>query len=95
MKKMIILATIACLMLVAVGVSFAINYGDPDGETAMSKTVGLPAAIAVKLILTGKLKLTGSHIPLHAAIYKPILKELEEMGMKFVERSEDVDELNK
>lgn len=32
MKKMIILATIACLMLVAVGVSFAINYGDPDGD---------------------------------------------------------------
>lgn len=67
-------------------VSTMVLYGDPNGETAMSKTVGLPAAIAVKLILGGTLKLTGSHIPVHAAIYRPILKELKEMGVKFTER---------
>ncbi len=76
-------------------ISTFVHYGDPGGETAMSKTVGLPAAIATKLILTGQLKLTGSHIPLHAAVYTPILKELAEMGMEFVERSEEVEELEK
>ncbi|MCB2212874.1 saccharopine dehydrogenase NADP-binding domain-containing protein [bacterium] len=76
-------------------ISTMIKYGDAGGETAMSKTVGLPAAIAVKLILTDQLKLTGSHIPIHAAIYTPILKELEGLDIKFVERTEAVEEMKK
>ncbi len=76
-------------------ISTLVLYGDPNGETAMSKTVGLPVAIAVKMILTDKLKMTGSQIPVHPAIYKPILKELAEMGIQFVERTEAVEELKK
>lgn len=36
------------------GVNMVI-YGDPKGHSAMARTVGFPAAIAVKMILDGKL----------------------------------------
>ncbi len=62
--------------------------GEDDIHTAMSITVGMPVAIAVKLILTGKIKETGVHIPVKKTIYKPILKELEEYGIKFIEDKE-------
>ena len=62
-----------------------IEYGEPGGFTAMSKTVGLPAAIAVKLILTGKMPLTGCHIPTHPTIYEPVLAELKKLGIQFQE----------
>ena len=51
----------------------------------MAKTVGLPVAIAAKLILNGKIKLKGVKIPTVKDIYIPILKELEENGINFVE----------
>ena len=51
----------------------------------MSVTVGLPAGIAVKLIIEGKIQATGVHIPTTPEFYEPILKELEEYGIKFVE----------
>jgi saccharopine dehydrogenase (NAD+, L-glutamate forming) len=50
--------------------------------------VGLPAAIAAKLRLTGELPLTGCHIPTHPAIYVPILRELEHAGLVFTEEVE-------
>jgi saccharopine dehydrogenase-like NADP-dependent oxidoreductase len=59
--------------------------GDDHVHTAMSKTVGLPLAIAVKHILNGNLKLTGVHIPTKKEIYNPVLDELEEYGIKFIE----------
>ena len=65
--------------------STLIAYGEPGGFTAMSRTVGLPAALATKLILTDALPLTGSHIPTHPAIYTPILEDLERAGLKFVD----------
>jgi saccharopine dehydrogenase-like NADP-dependent oxidoreductase len=68
--------------------STLIAYGEPGGFTAMSRTVGLPAALATKLILTDALPLTGSHIPTHPAIYNPILAELEAGGLRFVEQTE-------
>jgi len=43
--------------------STMIDFGIPHGDTSMSRTVGLPAAIGVKLILQGKVKLTGVHTP--------------------------------
>lgn len=52
----------------------------------MAKTVGLPAAVAAKLVLTGDLPLTGSHIPTHERVYGPVLRELESEGMRFEER---------
>ncbi|MFH0881394.1 MAG: saccharopine dehydrogenase C-terminal domain-containing protein [bacterium] len=72
-------------------VSTFLCYGDPNGHTGMSKTVGLPAAIAVKLILTGKLEATGSQLPLLPEIYKPVLEELEQLGMPFREKVTPLD----
>ncbi len=71
-------------------VSTMIEYGQPGGFTAMSKTVGLPIAVAVKLLLAGNLPLTGSHLPTHPAIYTPVLGELERAGLRFGERSSEV-----
>jgi len=59
--------------------------GDDHIHTAMSKTVGLPMGIATKLILNGDIKLSGVQVPTVKEIYQPVLKELEEYGIKFVE----------
>ena len=59
--------------------------GEDIVNTAMSITVGLPVAIATKLILQGNIKLTGVHIPIHEEIYEPVLEELEEYGIRFIE----------
>ena len=59
--------------------------GENNLRTAMAKTVGLPLGIAAKLILNGTIELTGLHIPTKKEIYEPVLKELEEHGIKFKE----------
>ncbi len=56
-----------------------------ENETSMAITVGTPVAIAVKLILQGKITTTGVHIPILPEIYEPILNELEQKGIKFIE----------
>lgn len=60
--------------------------GEPDGFTAMARTVGLPTALATKLLLTGEIALTGAEIPTHRSVYRPILRELEAEGLRFSER---------
>jgi saccharopine dehydrogenase-like NADP-dependent oxidoreductase len=65
--------------------SSLIVKGENNLHTAMAKTVGLPLGIAAKLILNDKIKLTGLHIPTHKEIYKPVLKELEQLDVKFQE----------
>ena len=60
-------------------------FGDDPRYTSMAKTVGLPVAIATKLILNGAIKSTGVKIPTTKDIYAPVLKELEQNGINFVE----------
>jgi saccharopine dehydrogenase-like NADP-dependent oxidoreductase len=67
-------------------ISTMIHNGERGGFTAMAKSVGLPAGIVTKLILNDQLPLTGCHIPTHPSIYRPVLKALEENGLKFTER---------
>nr|WP_319399536.1 saccharopine dehydrogenase family protein [uncultured Carboxylicivirga sp.] len=62
--------------------------GQDNVRTAMATTVGLPLAIAVKLYLEGKLKLTGVHIPSIKTIYEPVLHELNQLGIHFQEQIE-------
>ncbi|MEI9944787.1 MAG: saccharopine dehydrogenase C-terminal domain-containing protein [Chitinophagaceae bacterium] len=69
---------------------FAINSsltvkGENNLHTAMAKTVGLPLGIAAKLILNGQMTLTGLHIPVSKEIYEPVLDELSELGITFIE----------
>jgi saccharopine dehydrogenase-like NADP-dependent oxidoreductase len=59
--------------------------GENALRTAMAKTVGLPLAIAAKLILEKKIVLHGLHIPIVPEIYEPVLKELEMEGIRFQE----------
>jgi saccharopine dehydrogenase (NAD+, L-glutamate forming) len=60
--------------------------GESREDTAMAKTVGLPIAIASKLILQGKIKTRGVCIPTVHEIYEPVLKELKEYGVSFMEK---------
>lgn len=70
--------------------STLIDFGIPHGDSSMSRTVGLPAAIGTKLILEGKIKEQGVHIPVRPEIYKPILKELKGMGISFKEKKQKI-----
>ena len=62
--------------------------GDNQTFTAMSKTVGLPVAIATLQILNGKIKTPGVQLPITKEVYTPILKELEDYGVIFKETEE-------
>ncbi len=62
--------------------------GDDHIHTAMAKTVGLPLGIAAKMILHGKINLTGIHIPIIKEIYDPVLHELKEWGINFIEKKD-------
>ena len=67
--------------------STMVTEGDA-GFTAMARTVGLPTALTVQLLLDGKLTLTGSLIPTHPAVYAPVLRALEDEGLVFTETRE-------
>ena len=68
--------------------STLLAFGDPNGDTSMAKTVSLPAAIATRLMLKGKIKKTGVHIPVDPLIYEPVLREMnKQVGLKFVEKT--------
>jgi saccharopine dehydrogenase-like NADP-dependent oxidoreductase len=63
---------------------------DPE-NTAMAKTVGLPVGIAAKLILEDRISARGIQIPLLKEIYEPVLNELEEHGIRFIEEDREFD----
>lgn len=68
--------------------------GEPKGHSAMAKAVGLPPAIAAKLIFEKKIKEKGVHMPPTLPyLYKPFVKELEEYGFHFI-KSHVIRELN-
>jgi len=70
--------------------SLLVDEGVPDGDSAMSRTVSLPAAIAAVMILQGKINMPGVHIPVHPSIYTPVLDQLEKTGLKFIEKTADI-----
>jgi len=67
-------------------VSTLIDYGIPGGDSSMSRTVGLPAAIGARLVLEGRIGLTGVQVPVEPEIYGPILDELRSLGVRFEEK---------
>ena len=52
-------------------------------KTAMAKTVGLPLAMCVMLVLENKIEL-GLQLPLQSIFYETILSELQKNGIEFV-----------
>ena len=67
-------------------VSAMAYIGENQEKTAMAVTVGLPLAITTKLLLTGKINLTGVNLPVHKQIYEPVLEELGKFGIIFEEK---------
>ena len=61
--------------------------GENQSYTAMAKTVGLPVAIAALKILQGEIKTPGVQLPISKEVYEPILKELKEHGVHFIEKN--------
>jgi len=65
--------------------------GENRQDTAMAKTVGLPMGILAKLVLLGKIPLTGVHIPVMKEVYEPVLEELTNYGVVFEEHERLLD----
>jgi len=63
--------------------STLIFRGKDPLHTAMSITVGVPVAIATKLLLQGHIALRGVQRPLNKEIYEPVMGELAEYGIRF------------
>ena len=65
--------------------STLVMKGTNSEETAMSRLVGLPLGIFVKLLMMGKISTTGVNIPTMPEVYEPVMAELEDHGVKFME----------
>lgn len=70
--------------------SSLVMKGQDSPNTAMAKLVGLPLGIFAKLLLTGKIESRGVHLPVKREFYGPVLNELEELDVRFVESTEAV-----
>ncbi len=69
--------------------SSMVTIGEDQTYTAMSKTVGLPVAIAALQILNKKITTPGVLRPIDKEVYKPILEELETYGVQFNEEKKE------
>ncbi len=58
--------------------------GTPNGDSAMSRAVALPAAMAARMLIEGRLVATGVQMPpTLPELYPPLLTELAEHGFAF------------
>ena len=69
--------------------SSMVTIGEDQTYTAMSKTVGLPVAIASLKILNKEITTPGVLRPIAREVYEPILEELETYGISFKEEKKD------
>lgn len=65
--------------------STLIQYGESAGYTAMAKTVSIPAAMAVEMLLQGRISQKGVLAPLDKSIYNQLLGQLENENIRFKE----------
>lgn len=66
--------------------SSMVCIGDDMENTAMAKTVGLPLAIATRMMINGRISQKGVIMPLKPEAYNSILDELAENGIRFSEK---------
>jgi len=66
--------------------STLVECGQPNGTSAMAKTVGVPCGIAAQLVLDGRIARKGVLAPMDAEINTPIMELLEREGISMVER---------
>lgn len=62
-----------------------LDFGTLCTDTSIARTVALPAAIGVELILNGQIKVKGVYVPVVPEIYNPVLDQLETLGIKMTE----------
>lgn len=65
--------------------SCMLDFGTLNTDTSIARTVALPAAVAVEMILEGKILAKGVHIPVIPEIYNPILDALEKLNIRMKE----------
>ncbi len=65
--------------------SSMLDFGSPATDTSVARSVSLPAAIAVKMILEGRIRVTGVYRPVIPEIYDPVLDELKKLGIEMKE----------
>jgi saccharopine dehydrogenase-like NADP-dependent oxidoreductase len=58
-----------------------VDFGIPRGDSSMARTVSLPLAIAVRMLLEGQIAERGVWAPVTKGMYEPILNELEAMDI--------------
>jgi saccharopine dehydrogenase (NADP+, L-glutamate forming) len=71
--------------------STLVDYGIPYGDSSMSRTVSLPAAIGAEMVLRGEIKERGVQIPVVPEVYEPIMARLREIGITFHESVRELD----
>jgi len=72
-------------------ISTLVDFGIPNGDSSMARTVSLPAAIGARMILEEKITDRGVLIPVAPTIYEPVLKELEEsVNVRFRETTRTI-----
>lgn len=62
-----------------------LDFGSQLTDTAVARTVALPAAMGVLMILENKINVCGVYRPIIPEIYNPILNQLETMDIRLVE----------
>jgi saccharopine dehydrogenase-like NADP-dependent oxidoreductase len=67
-----------------------VDFGVPHVDSAMSRTVSLPAAIAADLILSGRIQTRGVLRPIAPDIYNPVLDELAALNIVCREKREAI-----
>ncbi|MCP4679675.1 MAG: saccharopine dehydrogenase [Deltaproteobacteria bacterium] len=66
--------------------STMVDFGIPNGDSAMARTVSLPVAIATRMVVEGTITQRGIVAPVKPEVYNPILDELADLGIKCEER---------
>jgi saccharopine dehydrogenase (NADP+, L-glutamate forming) len=67
-----------------------IDFGIPGGDSSMSRTVGLPAAIASRMILEEEITRKGVLVPVLPDIYEPVLARLEQLDISLKETAQPI-----
>jgi saccharopine dehydrogenase (NADP+, L-glutamate forming) len=70
--------------------STLIDYGIPNGDSSMSRTVSLPVAVGARMILEGRFEKPGVWVPVIPELYNPILDELETLEIKCEEKTKAI-----
>jgi saccharopine dehydrogenase-like NADP-dependent oxidoreductase len=65
--------------------SSMLDFGTLATDTSIARTVALPAAMGVVMVLENKINVKGVYRPILPEIYNPILDELETMNIKMIE----------